>query len=97
MQMANAPDTAKVPLTESDLAMVDALSILFDVTVANRDAVARILDKALEVRARHWAKASRPKASAILMLLRKRSTEKGTLARKRMATALARVAPKGRA
>lgn len=95
--MAVARKAVQVPLTESDVAMVDALSILFDVTVGNRDAVAKALDKALEIRARHWSKASKPKAAAILMLLRKRSTEKGTLARKRMATALARVMPRGTA
>lgn len=70
----------KVLLTESDVAMVDALSILFDIAVANRDAVARTLDKTLELRARHWERASRPKTAAILTLLRKRSTEKNTLA-----------------
>ena len=95
--MAVARRAVQVPLTETDVAMVDALSILFDIAVANRDAVAKTLDKALEVRARHWAKASKPKAAAILMLLRQRSTEKSTLTRKRMAQALARATPRGSA
>ncbi len=86
-----------VQLSESDIALVDAVGILFDLVVAGRDPVARKLDKALQIRARHWMKVSKPNAAAILTLLRKRSTDPGTLARRRTAAALLTATPKGRA
>jgi hypothetical protein len=85
------------PLTESDLATLDALSILFSIAIGLREGAGQQVAKALDARIQHWAKRSKPKAAGILAVLKKMTTDPKMLTARRQRAVLRYGAPKGRA
>ena len=90
------PETP-VALSESDIAMIDALGILFHIAIGGRDATGRQVAGAFDSRIQHWTKASKPKTAALLGLMKRLATDPKILAGRRQRAILRYAIPKGRA
>lgn len=86
-----------VALSEADIAMIDALGILFNIAIGGRDAAGRQVAVAFDSRIQHWARASRPKTAAIMGLMKRLATDPKMLAGHRQRAILRYAVPKGRA
>lgn len=86
-----------VVLSESDIAMIDALGILFYIAIGGRDAAGQQVAGAFDSRIQHWTKASKPKTAALLGLMKQLATDPKMLARRRQRAILRYAIPKGRA
>src|SRR5882724_121228 len=86
-----------VALSESDIAMIDALGILFHIAIGGRDAAGQQVAAAFDSRIQHWTKASKPKTAALLGLMKQLATDPKMLAGRRQRTLLRYAVPKGRA
>jgi len=90
------PETT-VTLSDSDIAMIDALGILFNIAIAGRDAAGQQVAGAFDSRIQHWTKASKPKTAAIMGLMKQLATDPKMLAGRRQRALLRFAVPKGRA
>jgi hypothetical protein len=90
------PET-NIALSESDIAMIDALGILFNIAIGGRDAAGQQVAGAFDSRIQHWTRASKPKTAAIMGLMKKLATDPKMLAGRRQRAILRYAVPKGRA
>jgi hypothetical protein len=90
------PETA-VGLSESDIALIDALGILFYIAIGGRDAAGRQVAGAFDSRIQHWMKASKPQTAALMGLIKQLATDPKMLAGRRQRAILRYAIPKGRA
>jgi len=90
------PET-NIALSESDIAVIDALGILFNIAIGGRDAAGQQVARAFDSRIQHWTKASRPKTAALMGLMKQLATDPKMLARRRQRAILRYVVPEGRA
>jgi hypothetical protein len=90
------PET-NIALSESDIAMIDALGILFNIAIRGRDAAGQQVAGAFDSRIQHWTRASKPKTAAIMGLMKQLATDPKMLARRRQRAILRYAVPKGRA
>ena len=90
------PET-NIALTESDIAVIDALGILFNIAIGGRDGAGRQVAGAFDSRIQHWTKASKPKTAAIMGLMKRLATDPKMLAGRRQRAILRYAVPKGRA
>jgi hypothetical protein len=88
---------ANIALSESDIAVIDALGILFNIAIGGRDAAGQQVAGAFDSRIQHWTKASKPKTAALMGLMKQLATDPKMLARRRQRTILRFAVPKGRA
>lgn len=70
-------------LSETDLALVDSLALLFDLLIAGKDDVARMIAGLLDARIRHWEQRAKPKTAAILAMMKHQATDPAVLERRR--------------
>jgi hypothetical protein len=94
---ARSRPATTVALSESDIAIIDALGILFHIAIGGRDAAGRQVAGAFDTRIQHWKKASKPKAAAIMGLMKRLATDPKMLAGRRQRAILRYAIPKGRA
>ena len=94
---ARTNPAATIALSESDIAMIDALGILFNIAIGGRDAAGQQVAGAFDSRIQHWTKASKPKTAAILGLMKRLATDPKMLAGRRQRAILRYAVPKGRA
>ena len=94
---ARTDPKSTIELSESDIAMIDALGILFYIAIGGRDAAGRQVAGAFDSRIRHWTKASKPMTAALLGLIKKLATDPKMLAGRRARASLRYAVPKGRA
>jgi len=90
------PET-NIALSESDIAVIDALGILFNIAIGGRDAAGQQVAGAFDSRIQHWTKASKPKTAALMGLMKELATDPKMLARRRQRAILRFAVPKGRA
>jgi hypothetical protein len=90
------PET-NITLSESDIAMIDAVGILFNIAIGGRDAAGQQVAGAFDSRIRHWTRASKPKTAALMGLMKQLATDPKMLARRRQRAILRYAVPKGRA
>jgi hypothetical protein len=90
------PETS-VALSESDIAMIDALGILFNIAIGGRDAAGQQVAGAFDSRIEHWTRASKLKTAAIMGLMKRLATDPKMLAGRRQRAILRYAVPKGRA
>lgn len=90
------PET-NIALSESDIAVIDALGILFNIAIGGRDAAGQQVAGAFDSRIQHWTKASKPKTAALMGLMKQLATDPKMLARRRQRAILRFAMPKGRA
>lgn len=90
-------ETTVVELSESEIAMIDALGILFHIAIGWRDTAGRQVAAAFDSRIQHWTKASKPKTAALMELMKQLATDPKMLARRRQRAILRYATPKGRA
>ena len=64
------PET-NIALSESDIAVIDALGILFNIAIGGRDAAGQQVAGAFDSRIQHWTRASMPKTAATMGLMKK--------------------------
>jgi hypothetical protein len=88
---------ADIALSESDIAVIDALGILFNIAIGGRDTAGRQVAGAFDSRIQHWTKASKPKTAALMGLMKQLATDPNMLARRRQRAILRYAEPKGRA
>jgi len=86
-----------VALSESDIAMIDALGILFNIAIGGRDAAGQQVAGAFDSRIEHWTRASKPKTAAIMGLMKQLATDPKMLAGRRQRAILRYAVPEGRA
>jgi hypothetical protein len=60
---ARTKPEATIALSESDIALIDALGILFYIAIGGRDAAGRQVAGAFDSRVEHWMKASKPQTA----------------------------------
>jgi hypothetical protein len=90
------PET-NIALSESDIAVIDALGILFNIAIGGRDTAGQQVAGAFDSRIQHWTKASKPKTAALMGLMKQLATDPKMLARRRQRAILRYAMPKGRA
>jgi hypothetical protein len=90
------PET-NIALSESDIAVIDALGILFNIAIGGRDAAGQQVAEAFDSRIRHWTRASKHKTAALMGLMKELATDPKMLARRRQRAILRYAVPKGRA
>lgn len=86
-----------VTLSESEVAMIEALVLLFNIAIGVREDAGRQVGSAFDSRIRHWKKASKPKTAAILGLMKQLATDPKMLTARRQRAILRYAVPKGRA
>jgi hypothetical protein len=92
---ARTKATTTVTLTESEIATIEALSMLFNLVIGLRDAK-QVVD-AFDSRIEQWSKASKPKTAAMLALMKQLATDPKMLKARRQRAILRHSAPRGRA
>jgi hypothetical protein len=90
------PET-NIALSESDIAVIDALGILFNIAIGGRDTDGLQVAGAFDSRIRHWTRASKHKTAALMGLMKKLATDPKMLARRRQRAILRYAVPEGRA
>ena len=91
-----SPET-NITLSESDIAVIDALGILFNIAIRGREAAGQQVAGAFDSRIQHWTRASKPKTAAIMGLMKQLATDPEMLAGRRQRAILRYAVPKGRA
>src|SRR5215208_7229897 len=86
-----------ITLSETNIAMIDALGILFNIAIRGRAAAGQQVAEAFDSRIQHWTRASKPKTAAIMGLMKQLATDPNMLARRRQRAILRYAEPKGRA
>ena len=87
--------TTTLALSESEVAMIEALAMLFNLVIGLHDA--KQVVNAFDTRIEQWGKASKPKTAAMLALVKKLATDPKMLTSRRQRAILRYSAPKGRA
>jgi len=87
----------KVALSESEVALIEALALLFNIAIGVREDAGRQVASAFDSRIRHWKKAARPKTAALLGLMKQLATDPKMLTTRRQRAILRYAVPKGRA
>ena len=94
---ARTSPEAAAGLSDSDIALIDALGILFFIAIGGRDAAGRQVAGAFDSRIEHWTKASKPRTAALMGLIKRLATDPKMLAGRRQRAILRHAVPKGRA
>jgi len=84
---------SNVALSESDIAVIDALGILFNIAIGGRDAAGQQVAGAFDSRIEHWTRASKPKTAAIMGLMKQLATDPKMLAGRRQRAILRYAVP----
>jgi hypothetical protein len=75
-------------LSETDLALIDSLTLLFDLLIGGKDDVAQLIAGLLDARIRHWEQKGKPKTAAVLAMMKRQSTEPALLEQRRQRLSL---------
>jgi hypothetical protein len=94
---ARANPEATVALSETEIAMIDAMGILFHIAIGGRDAAGQQVAGAFDSRIQHWTKAAKPRTAGLMGLMKKLATDPKMLARRRQRAILQYAIPRGRA
>lgn len=86
-----------VVLSESEIAMIEALVLLFNIAIGVREDAGRQVASAFDSRIRHWNKAAKPKTAAVLGLMKQLATDPKMLTTRRQRAILRYAVPRGRA
>jgi len=88
---------AAIALSESEVAMIEALALLFNIAIGVREDAGRQVASAFDSRIRHWSKAAKPRTAAILGLMKQLATDPKMLTTRRQRAILRHALPKGQA
>lgn len=90
-------DSLHDDLTESEMAMIDAVRTLYDLVIGKRLISREDADRLLELHQRRWVKQTKPRAAGILGVLRAVATHPDVYKRRESALKLRMELPKGSA
>lgn len=88
-------EPADAELSESDLATIAALSIVFDLVIGNDATRAAQIAGLFDVHIRHWDQTGKAKTAAILAMIKQRTTDPAVLEKRQQRLSLRE--PKGSA
>lgn len=70
-------------LSETDLAVVAAMSIVFDLVIGNDATRAGQIGQLFDVHIRHWDQTGKPKTAAILAMIKRQTTDPAVIEKRR--------------